>query len=448
MDSASGSPVGDFPTYRCNDGTLFNAESPCKELKDSDAWIKDNLEKEFLRMKSRQTYLYGVAYHMTGEESYLKLMRAGVEFIRNKGIDRKFGGAYTYWEKGKPDSLGFARTSQDLAYAEVGLAFYYYLTRDPDVLKDILYIKDFIFKNYRDDKNGFMLWAKEGEERGKQELVAALDQVNAYMLLLTPVLPAAGRLQADWKKELAFLVKGIRNRFYDPESALVWGAIDKPEYREIGGHHHNDFGHTIKSYWMMYLTARLLNDAELEKFALKNGQRVLNWAYLRSSGSWASRPDKDDTLDMGKDWWIYAELDQAAATFGLREPDYFRYLGRTYQFWFANQVDHSQKDVWHRIEPGSCGKDRPGEACWKPVFPKVHLWKNGYHVTEHALVGYLTTQAFRKEPATLYFAFKNGSADAKAAPYYFSAKKEQRSVESFKDIAGYKKVKVKFSGIY
>ena len=40
---ALGSPLGNFPTYHCNDGSLSN----CNELKDVD------IQSDYLRMKSR-----------------------------------------------------------------------------------------------------------------------------------------------------------------------------------------------------------------------------------------------------------------------------------------------------------------------------------------------------------------------------------------------------------
>jgi hypothetical protein len=36
----------------------------------------------------------------------------------------------------------------------------------------------------------------------------------------------------------------------------------------------------------------------------------------------------------------------------------------------------------------------------------VHSWKNTFHVHEHALVSYLTTQELLGQPAELHYAFK------------------------------------------
>ena len=52
---------GDFPTYRCNNGSLYDAAKPCPELKDPIPGIVW-LDREYLRAKSRQIYAYGVAF--------------------------------------------------------------------------------------------------------------------------------------------------------------------------------------------------------------------------------------------------------------------------------------------------------------------------------------------------------------------------------------------------
>jgi len=45
-------------------------------------------------------------------------------------------------------------------------------------------------------------------------------------------------------------------------------------------------------------------------------------------------------------------------------------------------VDHTNGGVWHKINYPDL----------TPRYPKVHLWKNGYHSFEHALIGYITCQ--------------------------------------------------------
>lgn len=60
-------------------------------------------------------------------------------------------------------------------------------------------------------------------------------------------------------------------------------------------------------------------------------------------------------------------------------------------------VDHEHGEVWHLVYFPSM----------KTRYPKAHLWKNGYHSFEHALVGYITDQEHQGQPVKLFFAFKD-----------------------------------------
>ncbi|MEO0970601.1 MAG: hypothetical protein AAFX80_20310, partial [Cyanobacteria bacterium J06639_18] len=210
---------GNFPTYRCNDGSLYDPDQPCEELADPIPGIV-KLDREYVRAKSRQVFAYGVAYNLTGNSKYLAYAKAGVDYLRaNALIDHGKGGAYTYFDKegiGKPEKA--KRISQDMTYALSGLAFFYYLTRDSDVLQDIVNVKNYIFDYYYDQEWDLMSWTKvdyidyknpdgtvEKVSSQQRELVAQLDQVYAYMMLLTPILPTkfnGVKLKKKWEKDL------------------------------------------------------------------------------------------------------------------------------------------------------------------------------------------------------------------------------------------------------
>lgn len=50
------------------------------------------------------------------------------------------------------------RNPQEFGYGLLGMAFYYYLTRDDAVLQDILNIKNYIFNNYYNQSLGSVQW--------------------------------------------------------------------------------------------------------------------------------------------------------------------------------------------------------------------------------------------------------------------------------------------------
>lgn len=395
--AALGQPLGNFPTYRNNDGLLYRSST-------------HDTDKDYVRMKSRQIYAYGVGYHLSGDEKLLSYAKAGIDYLRSNAFfkaNESQKGVYTYFSQ-RDQSWGPSKSminSQDLSYALNGLAFYYYLTRDPEVLDDIVAVKDYIFARYYDTKTNLLSWYPQDsvEPHGK-ELVATLDQINAYMLCITPILPAEYKqkhLQLEWKEDLKRMAFAIIKEYYSPENNLFWGTDDKKL-----GTRHVDYGHSIKAFWMIYQIGQLTNTEELSSFTREHAPALLERAYIPQTGSWASRPG-----DQSKEWWIYAELDQMAATLSLADPANARFLPNTYKFWFNYIVDKNGKEVWSWVSPDGT----PGQYS-----AKQFEWKNGFHSFEHTLVSYITTQQLKKQGVTLYFAFKEKPDDLLIHPYIYT----------------------------
>ncbi|HEU4406987.1 MAG TPA: hypothetical protein VFS43_17090 [Polyangiaceae bacterium] len=410
---ALGEPLGNFPTFRCLDGRAYRPEAPCPGFEAAPPWVARELDAEYTRMKSRQAFAYGVGFHVTGDPTLLAYARAGVDYLRRHAYERDTGSAVTYWRAGRPGPPPPQRTAQDLAYAQLGLAFYYYLTRDPDVLADLVRLKDHVFGSYYEPSTGLVRWVLEAGEAGRpeqRELVALLDQINAYLLLVAPLLdePARGR----WLGDLGRLARALVDRFYAPEQGLFWGAIHEPERRRLGSNN-TDFGHSIKALWMVLLVGELVGDAALVAFAREHAPRLLARA-AQPSGCWASGVGPSGELDRGSVWWASAELDQAAATLALRDRALARYLPGAYACWFERFVDREGHEVWPFVSaewPNDLGRPRR--------VPKAFHWKNGYHSTEHALVALLTTAGLQRRPVELHYAFRRAPERDRIRPYLF-----------------------------
>jgi mannose/cellobiose epimerase-like protein (N-acyl-D-glucosamine 2-epimerase family) len=193
---------------------------------------------------------------------------------------------------------------------------------------------------------------------------------------------------------------------------MFWGTLQAADSHTLGSRH-TDFGHSMKSLWMLYLTG----ERDLVDFARPLVAPLLARA-AQPSGCWASGLDARGELDRGSQWWISAELDQAAATLAGREPaamPYAGYLARSYDCWFTRFVDPEHHDVWPSI-PADWSAERMAHD--QPL--KQHLWKNGYHVMEHALVALITTAGLTGQPLALYFAFATPPPRDRIRPYYFT----------------------------
>jgi mannose/cellobiose epimerase-like protein (N-acyl-D-glucosamine 2-epimerase family) len=421
QSTALGEPYGNFPTFRCNNGLPFNAKSPCAELV-SREWLVSKLGRQYTRMISRQVFTYGVIFHLTGNEEALKHARAGARYIQKYLMDDDQGVITYIGKDGKPGFAPEQRTSQDLAYAQLGLAMLYYLTSDPGILSDLLRVKKYIFAHYRDTANDMLKWvlADSSEEKAnQQELVAQLDQINAYMLLLYPLLPEREKLQ--WRQDMVWLANVLRSQYHADDELRFYGYLHDPSGK-LHQSRHGDFGHTSKAYWMLYLLGRELADRELVSWSEKGLLSVLERAYgevefLEVLGNERERPKGVRMSDRtgfwnshentrGAAWWEYAELDQAAWTLSLSYPQLDHKIGFTYTTWMNAMVDYQYGGTWLFLNGvGS---------------PKAFHWKNGYHESERSLVIYLLSQAKNKQDAELYFALPK-NARRTARPYYFRA---------------------------
>lgn len=417
MESALGNPIGNFPTYRSNDGSLYSPDNPSSELHSPSVAGIVNLERDYVRSKSRQAFAYGVAYHMNGDEKLLGYAKAGVDFLRENALDAANGGAYSYWtgDNRTPGPPAAQRTSQDLAYALSGMGFLYYLTRDDALLKDILKLKTYIFDTYYDSALDLITWVNEssadGDDPGQRELVSQLDQVYGYMLWLYRSVPEPHR--TEWSEDLVHLAHIMIEQFFSSRNNIFWGAITSTESRKLGMDH-TDYGHSIKTLWLIRQIGKLTNNLDLTLFATERASQMLRDAYIEETGSWARGLDAHGDRDDDKEWWSLAELDQTAATFSLSDPAWASYLTRTYAYWFKNMVDHENHGIWHMV--------RASDNTPVSGIPKQHSWKNALHSFEHALVGYVTAQQLHGKPARLYYAFSNEVDPSTVQPYFYQGK--------------------------
>ena len=425
MEQAQGLPIGNFPTFRCDDGALMQLTDICPELRQS--WMEPHYLRDYTRMKSRQTYAYGVLFHLTGDVEALKLAKAGAHYLIHELRDKQNGGFYSFTVDGRPGLEWKQRTSQDLSYALVGLAMYYYLTRDKEVEDALIDTQAFIFEHYKDHDLNELKWVLEsgdGQQSHHRELVAQLDQINAYMLLVTPLLPEPH--QSKWRQDLDWLVESMISHYYSAEQNRFYGAIHD-KFAKQQSARHNDYGHTVKAFWMTYLAGKLLDNPDFEQLGEQGLRHTVNaaantvflydiesylspklkqqWTALRQVPSWKSGP-----YDYSISSWQWAELDQAAMTLNMLDKS------QTELLYYTQKQYH---DIWVDHEFGGVGLNA------KSV--KAFHWGNGYHQFEHALIGYLSAQQHYQQPATLYYALPSNTA-VSLTPYYYHASQKQITV--------------------
>ncbi len=409
MPEALGEPVGNYPTHRDMDG----GPRPPTERRP--------------RMLGRQIYTYSMGYALTGDPRLLAWADAGVEWMLTHARDTENGG-WSPLLTVDGDGIGGAKTTQDTAYAVMGLAAYYFVTRDPRAEAELLATRDLLFGAFRDAETGRLVDGLSGdlqspfdvEGDGGWELVAQLDPINAFMLLVQPILSDADR-RAQLLDDMLGLGDVMVEHFW--ADGIFWGVHDKQgQY----GTRHVDFGHTLKSYWMLYMLSRRAPRPDWVELIETHGAEWLVKAYDAENGRWAKRPTGPAAIEYGSDWWIYAEADQFAASLsmvGLGGVDGVD-LAATAGHWIEDFVDDAGPGG---VIPGIGRGGQPAFGWRRSDTAKCNQWKSGYHATEHAVVLYLHGRDREGLPATLHFAVDPAAVDDFAArPYLYAGTETAR----------------------
>jgi hypothetical protein len=406
MDAAKGTPTGNFPTFRAMDGS-----------------VRTDLPNRKPRMMGRQVFSYSIGYLLTGDESLLDLARAGNRWLLDHARDTTRGGWYADLDAtGQPPYLA-DKLAQDLAYDLMGPGSYFFVTADPEAEAAVLAARDLLFDpaKYWDAANGRI---KDGLDptltseayMGRPdswELVAQLDPVTAFLLLVQPVLTDGAR-RDQVLGDLGTLAQRLRTSFW--KDGLFWGSTGR--IGQYTGQNHNDFGHMLKAYWAVLQIDKRLADHPHAEFLQQYAPAALTLAYDTPNGRWAKFPTSATTVQYGSDWWAYAESDQLAATLALHDPAWITVLGETARHFREDYVDRGRPA--REVVPSVT---RTG--AWVYAWPdsdtaKCNEWKSGFHSAEHALVLYLFSHWLEGTPAPLYFAFpaaQVATLAAAARPY-------------------------------
>jgi mannose/cellobiose epimerase-like protein (N-acyl-D-glucosamine 2-epimerase family) len=220
---ALGEPVGRFPTDRCDDGTLPGGTT-------CDGVPAEALERPRLSVVviSRLTYAYAVAFHMTGDTTYLDYARKGLKFQIEQAFDPESGTFFAKkdlinGERGPPADQ---RPAVRQAYSLLGPSFMYYLTRDPSLLKRIDRVRTELFAAHRDPASGG-LRATAADTTPSDRLSYHLDQLNAYLYQVSASAPE--RFRVRWLEDRRQIAYYMRANFFDASTGLFRPVASIPE---------------------------------------------------------------------------------------------------------------------------------------------------------------------------------------------------------------------------
>ncbi|MGN0916337.1 MAG: hypothetical protein ACI4NE_08305 [Succinivibrio sp.] len=300
---AKGTPEGNFPTWRCNDGTLRN-QKQCPYEREPGQMLQLSMV-DFVRMTARQTFAYGALFNITGNKEALRLHKAGVKFILDNVKDPN-GGYHVLLENGKPlawpkeapftDHI-LARTSQDLSYVLLAFSMNAYLTHSKESIDELIQAQKYIYDTYYDKEKGYIKWCFSDtmfDKHDQVELVAMLDQLNAYLLLSWRLMPET--YKKEWGDVIKTTIEDMNKNFYVKDKNRFLGCTHDKSCYDFENGRHQDYGHRVKTFWMEYLAALGFGDKELQDFAKKGIKDTLDVALSANKNDWYG-----DDLQRGPD---------------------------------------------------------------------------------------------------------------------------------------------------
>lgn len=378
--AAAGTPTGSFAGNLCNDGSAPIAA--CAGV----SQFRANNPQQTLVAQSRQVFSYAIAFHMTGQQAYLDLAKAGAAYQFETFYDEATG----LFDEVRDVNTG--RTSggfdsQKQAYGLLGPSFLYYLTSDPALYEQIKPIEQAITDQLRLPASGAYKFRPE-HDGPANPIAKHLDQLNSYKTLLAAHVPLSDR--ARLQQEALQTAYYLKDAFFDSSTGTM-----RPELATPSASPTVDFGHSIKSFWFIDQTAQLAGDKALSAFAQRSAKALLKNAFDEDAGAWITNIGADGVRSPDAHWWGFAELNQFAASLAVEDPEIRDMLARTQAYWLEHFVDPEHKGIWGFV---NIDTNEPNET-----YRKHWEWKAGFHSYEHALINYLAASAISKDTVELFF---------------------------------------------
>jgi mannose/cellobiose epimerase-like protein (N-acyl-D-glucosamine 2-epimerase family) len=363
--------------------------------------------------QSRDAYGFTRAFQMTGDTSYLRYARYGLDFMYKNSWDKTYGGWYNdIGNTGTPTNPNGTKTAFYQHYALLGIAASYEATGDTADLA-------WLMKGYA--YNEAKLWDKDASYFGYYDYVAAngtsptnktfnstVDAITTHVLhlyLMTGEAKYKTRLLelADnmiyWMAANAKFQKIGFPEVFNSQWQIKSGTSD--EQRTI-------MGHVLKTAWCLGRIYQLEKNPVYLATAEDLAQGVLAKGYDHQNGG----PYKDynrltgammmyGITDTAKAWW---QMEQAV-TAGLMlhhltgKDEYLKMADGSLDFFMKYFVDHVYGDVFENA-------NKYGGMITQWGTTKGGSGKAGYHSIETGYYTYLYGKLMtKKEPTTLYYRY-------------------------------------------
>ncbi|MEA1896362.1 MAG: AGE family epimerase/isomerase [Bacteroidota bacterium] len=365
------------------------------------SWNQINGTEKYPSMISRHVFSYSVAYLFTGEEKYLKIASDAVDFLLEHAWDKEYGGWYNCLDKqGNP--IDTTKGSFVQFYTNTGLALYYLVTHDKNVLEHIEISNEIAETKRRDSINGGFfnllnrdLSVKSYEKSFSSEVVP----VSSYMLYLY-----LATRDDKYLHQAERIMMMALNKMKDPETNWILESFDKDwnyEIRTDNLENEINVGHNQEVVWMFYRLYLLTGKKEYLDLTKIITEKIYKWGF-GDNGVWytsVGRTNPSFHNDFSY-WWIqaYGNMFDLFRYKLTGDKEYLDHFKKGADFWNQYFIDKKYGDTYVGVFLDGKIKDDK----------KAGKYKTSYHTMEYCLLTYLYLDLWvNKKPVELYYCIQS-----------------------------------------
>jgi len=354
-------------------------------------------------MIGRQIYGFICAYLMSGDEIYLTSARHGTEYLLEHAWDKKYGGWYDLLdENGNPKDS--SKTVPNQLYTNVGLAEYYFVTRDENVLRHIMESINIRKTKAKDNVNGGYFQALSRDLSVKDSSKSKHSHYGYTSSLLLNIMlftrdAETGRFSEELEQlsidKMTDKQYGWFNGFPAPND-IKWNPVP----RKINGKDVISAGAQLTATLSLLRLYEITGNKLYEEKGISLGKQLMKSAYDTNRGVWFDNIEKDPPFspaDTANVWWwlqsygIFIQLHLYHLTGDVQYLDSFSKMAA---FWSEHFIDNEFGGAFMSVSPS-------GKVL---TTGKASAWKASYHEMETALLNYMYLNLYvNKKPVTLYF---------------------------------------------
>lgn len=326
-------------------------------------------------LNSRITWFFANAYLLLGDETLLEEARHGYEFLRDKCVDKEFGGIY--WSlkyDGTPSDE--TKHTYNQAFCIYALSAYYEASKDEAALELAKELFELIEERCTDDIGYLEAFSRnfqpESNEKLSENGVLAEKTMNTLLHVLeayTQLYRVGGDKRV--KDKLLWIINIIENKVYNKELHRQEVFFDK-NYNSILDLH--SYGHDIETAWLLDLTLDVINDDALTKRVSEITKDLTRQTYeVAFDGHSFANECEAGVVNEHRVWWVQAENVVGMINAFEKQNDNKYYDAAISQWEFIKEylIDKREGSEWY----WEVTKD--GEPF--PDRPIVEPWKCPYH---------------------------------------------------------------------